>query len=153
MSDILEQVLLKIQESTVTVEDFNKLINETTPESIRDRIRRRTLKSATKSHIDNKTGHQPLKLPDLNKRVMPKRKPVNQQNHGRSKMANRHSQRTQARYVNEAIFIKDNINKPIDEELLNRQNKSDLLAIATKCLAMPDINRDWLFKLIDKLKA
>jgi hypothetical protein len=95
--DSLDVVLKKIEEQKVTVSDFNQLISESTPEAIRDRLRRRTLKSETESHIDNKTGHQGMSLPHFQKRVAPKRKPENQQNHGRSKVANRHSQRTQAR--------------------------------------------------------
>ena len=149
----LDVVINKIQESTVTVEDFNQLISETTPESIRDRLRRRTLKNATKSHIDNKTGHQPLSPPDINKRVMPKRKAVNQQNHGRSRIANRHSQRTQARYLDEAIFIKQNIGTPIDENKLVHINIPDLLKLATRFMSLPNVNRDWLLSLIDKIKA
>lgn len=147
-----KEVLAKIQESKVTIEDFNKLISETTPESIRDRIRRRTLKSPTKSHIDNKTGHQSLSLPSLNKRVMPKRKPVNQQNHGRSRMGQRHSQQAQ-RYMQEAAFIQANIGKPIDESKLISINVPDLLSLASRLLVLPNVNRDWIYNLISKLKA
>ena len=149
---IYKEVLDKIKESKVTVEDFNRLISETTPESIRDRVRRRTLKSPTKSHIDNKTGHQSLSLPDLNKRVMPKRKPVNQQNHGRGKMGQRHSQRTQ-RYMREAKFIKTNIGKQIDESKLVSINIPDLINLASRLLVLPNVNRDWLYKLLSKIKA
>ena len=92
----LAGILKKIDEGTVTCDDFNKLILESTPESIRDRIRRRTIKNTTDSHIDDK-GHQQLSLPQFQKRVVPKRKPLHQQNHGRSKIAHAHSARTQKR--------------------------------------------------------
>jgi len=153
--DSLKVVLRKIQESTVTIEDFNKLISETTPESIKARIDRRTQRNATKSHIDNKTGHQSLGVPDIVKRVTPKRKPVNQQNHGRSKQGNKHSQRTQAakRYMQEALFIKSNIGKPIDESTLIKINIPDLVSLASKMLKIPNIDRDWLYKLLSQIKG
>lgn len=92
----------KISSGTVTCEDFNNLINktmigETTPEAVRDRLRRRSIVNSTESHIDNESGHQALDTPSLAKRVQPKRKPSNQQNHGVSKAAHRQSTRTQRR--------------------------------------------------------
>jgi len=41
-SDILDVIHRKIDEGTVTVDDFNCLIVESTPEAIRNRIRRRS---------------------------------------------------------------------------------------------------------------
>ena len=148
-----EIILQKIQESIVTAADFNILISETTPESIRDRIRRRTTQNATKSHIDNKTGHQSLSLPSMNKRVMPKRKPINQQNHGRSRAGIRHSQKTQARYMNESKYISKNIGQPIDESQMVSINIPDLISLASRMLTLPNIDRDWLYKLLNKLKT
>lgn len=149
---VLNNILQKIDEGTVTCDDFNKLISESTPESIRDRIRRRTLKNATDSHIDKTTGHQQLKLPDFQKRIAPKRKPLHQQNHGRSNIAHAHSARTQKRtmpnkFDEEINFIKDNIGKSLSECDMSRIDKNKLLLIATRMMSLPNINRDWLFSL------
>jgi hypothetical protein len=65
LDQALTEVLSKIETQTVTCEDFNRLIErtvigETTPEGVRDRLRRRTIKNATDSHQENETGDQPL---------------------------------------------------------------------------------------------
>ncbi len=87
----------KIDEGIVTVDDFNKLISEATPEAVRDRVRRRTLKSPTKNHIDSE-GHQQLGLPKFAARVQPKRERANNtQMTGQGKAAHRRSTRTQRR--------------------------------------------------------
>jgi len=97
--DILDEVLLKIQLETVTAEDFNNLIVESMPESIRKRVQRRL--RPTNHHVDNKTGHNRIKpLGNIADRVQPKRKPGHQQSHGQSRAANRRSQQTQAREDN-----------------------------------------------------
>lgn len=98
----LKEVTSKIENKTLTCEDLNKLIlrtmiGETTPESIRDRVRRRSIVNATESHIDNKTGHQALSLPSEPKRVLPKREPSNKQSHGIAKAAHKRSTKTQRR--------------------------------------------------------
>jgi hypothetical protein len=144
---LLQSTLRKIDEGIVTCSDFNKLISETTPESIRDRIRRRTIVNPEKSHRD-KDGHQPLKLPEFNKRVMPKRKPVKQQNHGRSKLAHKHSAKTQAKQYSEEInFIKNHIGKPLTECDYSNCKRDDLTKVVSKMMAIPNINRDWLQEL------
>lgn len=96
MSDILNRVLTKIHLETVTVADFNELIRESMPESIRKRVQRRV---RPKNHrVDNSTGHNRTKpLDNIADRVQPKRKPSNQQNHGQSAAAHRRSERTQER--------------------------------------------------------
>jgi len=91
--DILDQIIEKIDNKTVTVEDFNRLIKESTPDGVQERIRRRTQVNATKSHID-RDGHQPLSAPNMASRVNPKRKPKNKQNHGRGKLGRKHSSKT-----------------------------------------------------------
>lgn len=88
-----EQIIKKIENKTVTTEDFDRLIAESTPESVQERVRRRTQKNATKSHID-RSGHQPLSAPTFAARVNPKRDPGNQQNHGRGKLGRKHSSAT-----------------------------------------------------------
>jgi len=149
--ELLKGILKKIDEGTVTCDDFNRLIQETTPESIRDRIRRRTVKNATSSHID-KDGHQQLKLPEFKKRIAPKRKPEHQQNHGRSKIAHAHSARTQRRtmpgkFDEEIQFIAYNIGKNLSECDLSNINRRQLLLVSRKMMALPNINRDWLLDL------
>jgi hypothetical protein len=154
MHNILEAVLLKIESQTVTVDDFNLLL-ESMPESIRDRVRRKTTRNSTSSHIDKKTGHQSLELPSFTKRVAPKRKPINQQDHGRSKIAHRHSERTQerqGRYANEAKYISDNIGKPILEDQIAKLDKACLTKLSRKMLVIPGIDRDWLYSLINKVE-
>lgn len=90
-------IFKKIEEGTVTASDFNKLISEATPEALRDRVRRRTKKNETDSHIDDE-GHQKLKPPKFADRVQPKRERAdNTQMHGQGKAAHRRSARTQKR--------------------------------------------------------
>lgn len=85
----------KIQEGSLTLKDLNRLIRESYPESVRNRIRRKTLNPVRKRHTDNVTGHSKLGKIDINKRVMPKRSPDHQQDHGESKAAHKRSTRTQ----------------------------------------------------------
>jgi hypothetical protein len=89
----------KIRNGTVTETDFNKLISEAMPESVRDRVRRKTNRNPTSSHI-SQAGHQKLKLPSFAKRVQPKRKknPKSQMN-GSGKAAHDKSTRTQRRHA------------------------------------------------------
>lgn len=150
---LLAETLAKIKQGSVTVGDFNKLISETTPASIIDRVRRRTLRNVTKSHLDKKSGHQPLSLPNLAKRVSPKRKPVNQQNHGRSKIAHDHSTRTQRQNsVQEAIiYVKNHIGKPISECDFSSLDKSVLAKVANRMASLKNINRDWLLQLVKQI--
>lgn len=91
------RIFKKIEERTVTVNDFDELISESTPEAIRNRLRKRINPSdkVAKNHRDNQTGH--ANLPTLAKRVQPKRKPGHQQSHGLSKIAHKHSTKTQQR--------------------------------------------------------
>jgi hypothetical protein len=151
--ELLAETLSKIDQGNITVEDFNRLIKETTPASIIDRIRRRTLRNVSKSHIDKKSGHQPLSLPNLAKRVAPKRKPVHQQNHGRSKIAHDHSTRTQRqKSVQEAIlYVKNNIGKPINECDYSSLDKSTLAKVANRMASLKNINRDWLLQLVKQI--
>lgn len=153
--DIFNNVIKKIDEGTVTCDDFDRLIKETTPESIRDRVRRRTTVNNTDSHIDDK-GHQQLSLPDFKKRVAPKRSPENQQSHGRSSLAHKHSartqKRTQKRFHEEIEFIKNNCGRLLSECDISTINKSDLLIVAKKCMSVPNINREWLETLCSVVK-
>lgn len=152
-----DEIFRKIDEGTVTCDDFNRLISESTPESIRDRVRRRTIKNPTDSHQDD-DGHQQLQLPQFEKRIAPKRKPLHQQNHGRSNIAHAHSARTQKRTMSRSFdeeinFVKDNIGKPINECDLSNVDKHKLLLLATRMMSMPNVNRDWLSNLRLKLGA
>ncbi len=94
--DILDVVLTKIQLETVTAADFNALILESLPESIRKRVQRRI--RPENHRADNETGHNRTKpLANIADRVQPKRKPQHQQNHGQAKAAQKRSTRTQER--------------------------------------------------------
>jgi len=164
LDSALAEVLEKIDAGAVTCEDFNGLIRQTigesTPEAIRDRLRRRTIKNATASHQEPKTGHQPLDQPVFADRIQPKRKPLNQQNHGRAGIAHAHSARTQARnaamesvpprFVKAVEFIEDNFGKPITEEML-ANSPANLRTVAAKLMSRPGVDRDWLFDLLRKL--
>ncbi len=158
----LNEVIGKIDAGTVTCEDFNglikkTLIGESTPESIRNRVRRHTIRNATDSHIEPETGHQPLEAPNLAARVQPKRQPVNQQNHGRAKQGHRHSVRSQAaavppRFQSAMEYIEKYHGKPLTEDALaSIQNKNDLKTLTTKLLLNPRFDRDWLHSLLQKL--
>jgi hypothetical protein len=92
--DKLDEVLTKIKLETVTVQDFNDLIIESMPESIRKRVQRRL--RPDNHRADNATGNNRTKpMANLADRVQPKRKPRHQQSHGQSKAAHRRSERTQ----------------------------------------------------------
>lgn len=171
LDEALQTVIGKIDTGTVTCEDFNRLITKTmigesTPEAIRDRVRRRTSRNETDSHIDNETGHQQLQLPTMAARVQPKRQPVNQQSHGRADMAHAQSaktqQKTMAASLREAVvpekfqsslnFLVENCEEPLSEDLMAIvPNKVFLRALATKLMSRPGINQDWLYALIQKL--
>lgn len=152
---VLEAVLHKISEKSVTCEDFNNLIckaviGETTPESVRDRMRRRVKRTPTASHIDNETGHQQLELPTFADRIQPSIKPEHQQNHGRAKLGHAHSVRTQMQGMIE--FINTNSSKPITEELVETINNKDRMRkLVAKLLIKPNCNRDWLYALLGHL--
>lgn len=159
----MDEVLAKIEGKAVTCEDFNRLITktiigETTPEAIRDRVRRRTTVNATDSHIEPETGHQSLQPPTLAARVQPKRQPVNQQSHGRSNVAHDHSARTQARdaalgRLQPAVeFIETNIGKPITEAMVaSAPNPLYVKMVATRLMGRPGADRDWLYELVHKM--
>lgn len=156
LDQALTEVITKIDSGAVTCEDFNKLIvksliGETTPEGVRDRIRRRMSRNETDRHIEPESGHQSLSLPTFAGRVQPKRAPRHQQNHGRSRAAHDRSTRTQI--INATLeFIAANQGKTITEEMLNRIADRDLLQkCAAKLMTRPGVNRDWLQDLLNKL--
>ncbi len=163
LDKLLDEVISKINAKTVLCDDFNKLIKirmilaETTPEAVRDRLRRRTIKNPTHSHIDTPTGHQQLKLPKIADRVQPKRMPQNQQNHGRSELAHKKSTRTQRRksprlFDHVLKFIENNYKKPVTEDVLNSvEDKDNLRLLISKLLTNPQFDRDWLYNLWKQL--
>lgn len=90
-------IFQKIDEGTVTVDDFNKLISEASPEALRDRVRRKVKHNVTDSHQDQ-DGHQKLQGPQFAKRIQPKKeKNPGVQMNGQGKAAHRRSTRTQRR--------------------------------------------------------
>jgi len=161
---VLESILTKIDAGHVTAADFNQLIQESTPEASRNRVRRRTKRTPTTSHVEPETGHQPLQPPTFNDRTMPKRKPLNQQSHGRSKIGHAHSAKTQARtgvqrkpqahptqrFLEAARFLQGIIGKDINEAS-NYADQTALRKVAAKLMSRPGINRDWLHDLLMKM--
>lgn len=155
-STYFEEISKKIENKEVTTEDFNRLISEASLASTTDRVRRRTRKTPTDSHIDAE-GHQHLTSPKFSARVSPKLEPVgdNQMSH-RGKAAHKASTRTQRRKhrkFGESIdFVATNIGKPITESMLGTIiNKSELSKVITYMLKTPNINRDWLWALQSKI--
>lgn len=154
----LTEVIGKIDAGTITCEDFDRFISvnyisESTPEAIRDRLRRRTIKNETDPHIEPETGHQSLKLPTFADRVQPKIKPAHQQSHGRAGIAHRHSARTQARQIAPALeFIRKHYGKPLSEEIISSvADQEGLKLLSTRLLTKPNIDRDWLYDLLGRL--
>ncbi len=94
---LLEDVLSKIGNKTVSVHDFNNLIDEALAKSAVERVQRRVRKTPTDSHIDAE-GHQQLELPEFGARVAPKlEKDGSDQMTHRGKMGHKQSTRTQRR--------------------------------------------------------
>lgn len=89
----LEWIHRKILLGTVTTEDFDRLIDESKPSSVIEKIRRRTQRNVTKSHIDRK-GHQKLSAPNFVARTTPKLEPSHKQDRGRGKLGRKHSSDT-----------------------------------------------------------
>ena len=125
------KVIAKIDNKDVTTQDFASLIemrrslNESTPSSIRDRVRRRmspSNKANRKKH--DQDGHRSGVL-NVAGRVQPKRKPSGQaQMNGRGKTGHRHSTRKQRR--NAAVEVEDkrsNIVRQINNKLSEQITK------------------------------
>jgi hypothetical protein len=155
---IYNLICAKIDDKSLVCEDLDNLIKESLAKGIQDRVQRRTRVTATEPHIDSETGHQKLSSPNMKGRVVPKRKPPHPMSHGRSKAGNRRSQRTQAAsraaegpFAESIDFIKRHIGKPLNESDLTNINKLDLHKVATKMMALPNIDRDWLFDLCKKI--
>lgn len=157
-SKSLDHILAKINIGTVTAEDFNNLISEATPESTRDRVRRRMNHNndIARSHHDEH-GHSRTSLPTMSARVDPKRTRSNrtQMQHG-GRMGHRHSARTQKRTMSRSLkeallFFRDNIGKEINEELMAGVDKGLVRTLASKLMSKPGINRDWLFELYNTI--
>lgn len=90
----IDQVFIKIAESTATIEDLNMLL-EDVGDAVRERILRRTRKNVTKGHQTH-GGHQKLSGPNVAGRTTPKRKRSGHtQSHGRGKHGHDRSTNTQ----------------------------------------------------------
>lgn len=75
-------------------------LQEATPESVRNRIRRRTMGNKISQHHQDVDGHQKTKLPTFAARINPKRERAdNTQMQGRGKQGHRKSTRTQRRKI------------------------------------------------------
>lgn len=165
IEESFQTILIKIDNGTVTADDFNNLIKEATPESTRDRLRRRQNhnQNTVRSHQDE-DGHAKLELPTMADRVQPKRERADRtQMQHRGKLGHRHSARTQRRTMSKSFkessmqksirFFKENIGKTIDSDLLeNIDNKQMIYNMAVKLMSKPGINRDWLSHLLSEIK-
>ena len=159
IEESLQSIFVKIESKTATVDDFKQLIQEATPESVRDRLRRRQshTQDTVRSHQDE-NGHADLTLPVMADRVQPKRERADrtQMQHG-GKMGHRHSARTQKRTMSKSLreaieFIQENIGQPIDQKLLaDVEDRTTLHAVAIKLMGKPGINRDWLFDFCSQI--
>jgi len=159
-TDLLDAIVAmdKIDEGTVTTDDFNDLISEATPESMRDRLRRRPMvqRDTVKSHQDE-DGHADTKLPKFSDRVDPKREREGRtQMNGRGRAGHRHSARTQKRTMGEELtprlkrairFIKENYGKPVNT-ISDISDRIAVVAIAKQLMAKSDVNRDWLEDIV-----
>ena len=100
----IHPTFVKINESSVTIEDINMLL-EDVGDAVRERILRKARKTPGKGHITH-SGHQKLGGVRMAGRVTPKRKRSrNTQSHGRGEHAHDRSTKTQrrsARNVNES---------------------------------------------------
>jgi hypothetical protein len=158
-----DEIFKKIDEGTVTLDDFNKLISEATPESARDRLRRRPMaqRRTVKSHHDEE-GHDDLGLPKIADRVQPKReREDNTQMTGRGELGHRHSARTQRRTMSKSLrefdlsFDKAGYINGLREEMQRRGYKdgndytidtdggSVILKVSESVNIDPDL-QDWL---------
>jgi len=158
-STILSSVLLKIENKTVSIDDFNQLIKEATPASVVDRVRRKmNPNNKRKRRKHDASGHAPG-LPKLAARINPARKRPNrtQMQHG-GKQGHRRSTRTQRRNsqkskIAEAIlFFRTHMGKVIDDQqLVKLENRQMLKKVATKLMSKPNANRDWLCDFMNKV--
>jgi hypothetical protein len=154
MKESFSRILDKITSKTITASDFNELIIEATPESTRDRVRRRMNHNnrTARSHHDEH-GHSSLSLPKIRARINPKRNRSNntQMQHG-GRMGHRHSARTQKRTMRRSLkeavnFVANYIGRDINEEALESLDLKLVDDLARKLMSKPGINRDWLFEL------
>ena len=168
-----ESITNKIKTGSVTIDDFNKFINESLGSSIISRVRERTRVDVGSSHVDNKTGQQ--SLDPVPKSATPKRKPSNRSKlNGRGRQARRRSARTEKQKAknkdaaesinkyNEATqFINDNINKSIKEcvdDLNNVNDKESLRVLLTRMLCDnswggSSANTDWVYDICNLIKV
>lgn len=146
-------IYTKIAEGQVTKDDFNALILEAMPESVRDRVRRRMKTNVTDAHQDEE-GHQQLNLPNFNDRIQPKRKPSGRsQMNGRGRIAHRHSSRTQEKtmaksFSEAAMFIKNYMGRnDYHDKFQLIEDKRALGLLVIRMMGLPNVDRDWLSEI------
>jgi hypothetical protein len=154
-------IFVKIEEGTVTTDDFNQLIAEAAPESLRDRMRRRPMaqRRSVRSHQDNETGHARTEGPTFRDRIQPKRERADRtQMQGRGKSGHRHSARSQrgkpqdhGRFTEAVEFVTEWYGKSLGEyqELLAEiEDKAAVAIVARRLMSRPGMNRDWLQDIV-----
>jgi len=157
MSKTLALIEQKIAAGTVTTEDFNQLINEVLPSAGIERVRRRTRRAATDSHIDPE-GHQPL---EPNHSIDARVNPKHHTDQGKSQMLHRGTvghntstrtqrRRAKSRFDEAVAYLEANIGKE-DYDLSAVQDPQALLALTARLLREGWTNRDWLYTLHQQL--
>lgn len=153
MKESMHTIYVKIAEGRVTANDFNALILEAMPETVRDRVRRRMKTNVSDSHQDEE-GHQQLDLPQFNDRVQPKRKPSGKsQMNGRGRIAHRHSSRKQEKTMSKSFseaaeFVQQYMgHKDYHDKLQLIEDKRALGLLVVKMMGLPNVDRDWLLEV------
>lgn len=155
-SSQLSLVLSKIDNNSIAIDDFNKLIQEATPASVIDRVRRKMNPNNAKNRRSHDNNGHSKGLPKLAARINPSRKRSNntQMQHG-GRQGHRRSVRTQRRNRNklsEAIqFFEKNIGTDIKLESIGNIDRELYRKIAVKLMTMPNINRDWLSNFVNRI--
>lgn len=158
IDESFEDLTAKIVDLSVTAEDFNNfigsVISESQPKSTVERVQRKVRNSLVDKHIDNPTGHQPLSLPSLPSRVVPKAQTTgSEQMDHEGEAGHKRSTKTQARNrFHEAVeFIIANQGKEISEsDLHGIVDRPSLAKLAISLAREPNSNVSWLLDVAKK---
>lgn len=154
-------IISKIENKSVTAEDFNNYIsiimNESTPKSTTERVMRKVRNPLRKGHVDNPTGHQRLSLPSFSDRVTPRRETDGSEQMDHDGAAgHKRSTRTQdtmRRKVSEAVdFIIKHQGRPVEEcDISSVVNRNTLAKLAVGLAKLPGTDTNWLLELSRKI--
>ncbi len=153
----LDDVTAKITAGTVTTVDLDNLIAEARAANAVERVQRRTRRTPEDPHIDPE-GHQPLALPNLDARVVPR--PANdsdEQMDHRGEAGHRHSEREQRQHAlaTEAAWLCAQHGKPLTEALATAKpagvNLVNASRLAKALLRRGEGDQNWLYALIQEI--